>query len=185
MALWELVAVALGLSMDAFAVSIGKGLATEKLDLGRTLTVGLYFGGFQALMPVVGFVAGSRLASLIARYDHWVAFGLLALIGGKMLVGSRDPDGEADASYSAAAMLPLALATSIDALAVGVTFAVLGVGIVPAAALSGAVTFAVSGLGLHLGGFAGTRWRSTAELAGGLVLIALGTKILAEHLGWL
>lgn len=185
MALWELVAIALGLSMDAFAVSVGKGLATDQVTASRTLTVGLYFGGFQALMPLIGFAAGSQLATLISEVDHWVAFGLLTLIGGKMLLESRDPDGGTDPSFGAASMLPLAIATSIDALAVGVTFALLGVAVVPAAALIGAVTFLVSGAGLHLGGIAGRRWRSSAELLGGLVLIAIGARILAEHLGWL
>jgi len=179
---WELFVIAVGLSMDAFAVSIGKGLSVKEAKPRHAAAVGVYFGGFQALMPLVGFLVAARLGSLITRYDHWIAFTLLALIGANMIRESRS-DEEVDDRFDAGAMLPLALATSIDALAVGVSFAFLDVDIVPAVALIGVVTFVVSAAGLKVGNVFGIRHKARAELAGGLILVAMGTKILLEHLG--
>ena len=190
MSVWELIAIAVGLSMDAFAVSVCKGLAIRKLRWNAALTVGLYFGFFQALMPLLGYLLGSRFAGSIARYDHWIAFGLLTVIGGKMIWDSftgDECDGECGtdrgASLRVRAMLPLAVATSIDALAVGVTFAFLKVEILPSIALIGVITLAISMAGVWIGHVFGLRFQSKAELAGGTVLILMGLKILLEHLG--
>ena len=183
MHLWELLIPAVGLSMDAFAVSVCKGLAVEKADARACLTAGIWFGGFQALMPLIGYFLGAQFSSYIASVDHWIAFILLALIGGNMI---RESFGEADAqsaSTSARAMLPLAVATSIDALAVGVTFATLEVAVVPAVCLIGATTFLLSAAGVKIGSIFGARWRVGAEILGGVILILLGFKILLEHLG--
>ncbi len=182
MGYWELLAIAVGLSMDAFAVAVGKGLASGGTKTGKAVLVGLYFGGFQALMPAIGYLLGSQFGSLIVDFDHWIAFGLLALIGAKMIWESRDCEKEADGSCGLRAMLPLAVATSIDALAVGVSLAFLRASIVPAISLIGFVTFVLSFVGYRLGGMFGARRRSQAELVGGLILIAIGVKILAEHL---
>lgn len=183
MSTWELFVIALGLSMDAFAVSIGKGLSVPEAKPSQTAAVGLWFGGFQAGMPVIGYLLGSQLGSLITAYDHWIAFGLLVIIGGKMLWESRAGEERVDPSFSFKAMFPLAVATSIDALAVGVSFAFLKVDIVPAVAFIGITTLAVSIIGLKLGNVFGSRNKSRAELFGGLILIAMGAKILLEHLG--
>ena len=147
------------------------------------VVTGLYFGGFQALMPLAGYLLGSRFQSMIQRVDHWIAFVLLALIGANMV---RESQGEAehlDDSFTPGTMLPLAVATSIDALAVGVTFAFLNVRIIPAAALIGVTTFALSAIGVRLGSVFGARYQARAELAGGIVLILMGVKILLEHTG--
>lgn len=147
------------------------------------VVTGLYFGGFQALMPLAGYLLGSRFQSMIQRVDHWIAFVLLALIGANMV---RESQGEAehlDDSFTPGTMLPLAVATSIDALAVGVTFAFLNVRIIPAAALIGVTTFALSAIGMRLGNVFGARYQARAELAGGIVLILMGVKILLEHTG--
>ena len=147
------------------------------------MIAGLYFGGFQALMPLAGYLLGSRFQSMIQRVDHWIAFVLLALIGANMV---RESQGEAehlDDSFTPGTMLPLAVATSIDALAVGVTFAFLNVRIIPAAALIGVTTFALSAIGMRLGNVFGARYQARAELAGGIVLILMGVKILLEHTG--
>ena len=147
------------------------------------VVTGLYFGGFQALMPLAGYLLGSRFQSMIQRVDHWIAFVLLALIGANMV---RESQGEAehlDDSFTPGTMLPLAVATSIDALAVGVTFAFLNVRIIPAAALIGVTTFALSAIGVRLGSVFGARYPARAELAGGIVLILMGVKILLEHTG--
>lgn len=183
MGTWELVVIAVGLSMDAFAVSIGKGLCVADAKPRHAATVGLYFGGFQAVMPLIGYALGARFGDLITSYDHWIAFGLLALIGGKMILESRRTDDVANGSFEPAAMFPLAVATSIDALAVGVSFAFLGVDIVPAVVLIGVITFVASAIGLKVGNVFGSRQKSGAELFGGIVLIAIGLKILLEHLG--
>ncbi|MBR3391340.1 MAG: manganese efflux pump [Firmicutes bacterium] len=179
----ELFLLAVGLAMDAFAVSVCKGLALPRIDMKKALAAGLWFGGFQALMPLLGFLLGSRFASYIADFDHWIAFVLLALIGGNMIRESFGDEEEADASFGLRAMLPLALATSIDALAVGLTFAFLSVRILPAVTLIGVVTLVISTAGVKLGNLFGARFRGKAEFAGGLILILLGVKILLEHLG--
>ena len=183
MKVWELFVIAVGLSMDAFAVSICKGLSTKDVRREHMVVTGLYFGGFQALMPLAGYLLGSRFQSMIQRVDHWIAFVLLALIGANM---ARESQGEAehlDDSFTPGTMLPLAVATSIDALAVGVTFAFLNVRIIPAAALIGVTTFALSAIGMRLGNVFGARYQARAELAGGIVLILMGVKILLEHTG--
>lgn len=183
MKVWELFVIAVGLSMDAFAVSICKGLSTKDVRREHMVVTGLYFGGFQALMPLAGYLLGSRFQSMIQRVDHWIAFVLLALIGANMV---RESQGEAehlDDSFTPGTMLPLAVATSIDALAVGVTFAFLNVRIIPAAALIGVTTFALSAIGMRLGNVFGARYQARAELAGGIVLILMGVKIILEHTG--
>ena len=178
----ELIALSIALAMDAFAVSICKGLSVRELKPKHGLIAGAYFGGFQALMPLIGWLLGRQFEVLIKSVDHWIAFGLLALIGANMI---RESFGEADeqsASFSFKAMLPLAIATSIDALAVGVTFAFLEVNIVLAISLIGVITFAISAAGVKIGNVFGTRFKSKAEFAGGVILILLGIKILVEHL---
>ena len=183
MRLWELLVLAVGLSMDAFAVSVCKGLALRRVTAKECLTAGVWFGAFQALMPLLGFFLGATFADKITAVDHWIAFVLLGLIGANMI---RESFGEAEGVSSAmtpGAMLPLAVATSIDALAVGVTFALLTIKIIPAVATIGVITCALSAAGVKLGSVFGARWRSRAELAGGVILILLGTKILLEHLG--
>ncbi|MDO5142177.1 MAG: manganese efflux pump MntP family protein [Eubacteriales bacterium] len=184
MGLVELLLIGVGLSMDACAVSICKGLSVRTLRLRHALLAGLYFGGFQMLMPLLGFALGVRFQGLITSVDHWIAFVLLALIGGNMIRESRagETDDLSD-SFAPATMLPLAVATSIDALAVGVTFAFLQVSIVPAVSLIGVTTFVLSAIGIKVGHVFGVRYKARAELFGGVVLIALGSKILLEHLG--
>lgn len=190
MSLWELCAVAVGLAMDAFAVSVCKGLSIRRLRLGAALIVGLYFGIFQAGMPLLGYLLGARFAGSIGLYDHWIAFVLLTAIGGKMIWDSFTGDEcqgqcgtQRGASLKFRVMLPLAVATSIDALAVGVTFAFLNVRIVPAVLLIGGITLGISLAGVGIGHVFGLRFQSKAELAGGLVLVLMGVKILLEHLG--
>lgn len=184
MGLLELFVIAVGLSMDAFAVSICKGLSVRELKPKHALTVGVYFGGFQMLMPLIGFALGVRFQSFITSIDHWIAFVLLGLIGANMIRESRKQDEEnLSDSFSFGAMLPLAVATSIDALAVGVTFAFLQVSILPAVCFIGATTFILSCIGIRIGHVFGLKYKSRAELFGGAVLILMGTKILLEHLG--
>ena len=183
MRVWELFVIAVGLSMDAFAVSICKGLAAKNVRREQPVIAGLYFGGFQALMPLAGYLLGSRFQSMIQRVDHWIAFALLVLIGANMVRESRGEAEHLDDSFTPGTMLPLAVATSIDALAVGVTFAFLNVRIIPAAALIGVTTFALSAIGMRLGNVFGARYQARAELAGGIVLILMGVKILLEHTG--
>lgn len=179
----ELLVLALGLSMDAFAVSICKGLSVPKLQAKHCLICGVYFGGFQALMPLIGWTLGIRFQSMITNIDHWIAFVLLAVIGANMIKESFSKEEECpDASFGFKTMLTLAVATSIDALAVGVTFAFLDVSIVPAVLLIGATTFVCSAVGVKIGNVFGNRFQSKAEFLGGLVLIAIGLKILIEHL---
>ena len=179
----ELFIIALGLSMDAFAVSVCKGLSVKKLSLRHTLIAGAYFGGFQALMPLLGYFLGVQFESLIQSVDHWVAFALLSVIGMNMIRESRGDPEELDASFAFKAMLPLAIATSIDALAVGITFAFLQVDILVAVCLIGATTFILSALGVKIGHVFGAKYKAKAQLAGGIVLIVMGLKILLEHLG--
>ncbi len=182
MSLWELFLIAVGLSMDAFAVSVCKGLSVRKMKLKHALLCGLYFGGFQALMPLLGYLLGTQFQGLIERIDHWIAFVLLGLIGFNMIREAKEDDDLND-SFAFRTMLPLALATSIDALAVGATFAFLKVDILPAVCLIGATTFVLSAIGVKIGNVFGTKYKSCAELAGGVILIFLGIKILLEHLG--
>ena len=183
MGIIELIILAAGLAMDAFAVSVCKGLSVKKIKPRHLVTAGAYFGGFQALMPLVGWLLGRQFESLIKSIDHWIAFVLLALIGANMIREALGKDDEeVNDSFSPRAMLPPAVATSIDALAVGVTFAFLEVDILPAVLLIGVITFAFSAAGIKIGNVFGIRFKSKAELAGGLVLIALGIKILIEHL---
>ena len=178
----ELFILAVGLSMDAFAVSICKGLSVQRLRPRHALICGAYFGGFQALMPLIGWLLGRQFEELIKSIDHWIAFGLLVLIGANMIRESFGKDEEVNDSFSFKTMLPLAIATSIDALAVGVTFAFLEVQIVPAILLIGVTTFAISAAGVKIGNVFGAKYKSKAELAGGIILILLGIKILIEHL---
>lgn len=184
MSIWELFLIAVGLSMDAFAVSVCKGLSAGRVRVSHALTAGIWFGGFQALMPFLGWLLGSRFQSFITSVDHWIAFLLLGLIGANMVRESRSQEEEeVGASFAPKAMLPLAVATSIDALTVGITFAFLQVNIYWAIALIGVTTFVLSAIGVKAGGIVGERGKSRAELAGGIVLILMGCKILVEHLG--
>lgn len=183
MSLFELFLIAVGLSMDAFAVSICKGLSVKKLEVKHALLVGLYFGGFQALMPLIGWLLGYRFEHLISSVDHWIAFFLLLVIGGNMIKESRGEAEKLSDDFAFRAMLLLAVATSIDALAVGISFAFLSVDILPAASLIGATTFLLSAAGCYIGRAFGAKYKSRAELAGGMILILIGTKILLEHLG--
>ncbi|WP_399552657.1 manganese efflux pump MntP family protein [uncultured Ruminococcus sp.] len=179
----ELFVIAVGLSMDAFAVSICKGLSVRRLKPRHNLICGLYFGGFQALMPVIGWLLGRQFESLIKSIDHWIAFALLVLIGANMIREAvKNEEENLNDSFSPKTMLPLAVATSIDALAVGVTFAFLDVSIVPAVSMIGATTFILSAVGVKIGNVFGAKYKSKAELVGGIVLIAMGVKILIEHL---
>jgi len=182
MRLYELFIIAVSLSMDAFAVSICKGLSIDHPRLKHCLICGGWFGGFQALMPLIGWLLGVRFQRMIVSIDHWIAFVLLVLIGFNMARESQGGEAEElDCSFSARAMLPLAVATSIDALAVGVTFAFLRVDIIPAVAFIGATTFLLSAAGVKVGSVFGDRFKSKAELAGGLILMGMGIKILLEH----
>jgi len=197
--------LAIGLSMDAFSVAICAGLTMPRFDARRAFGIGLYFGGFQAGMPVVGYFAATLFSEYIVGFDHWVAFGLLALIGGKMIYDSRQPTGCPDRacradgcpdrecpegqrpdsnqySLSPRQMLPLAVATSIDALAVGVSFAFLQVDLVPAVSLICITTMLLSMVGVKIGQIFGSRYHSRAQLAGGVILVLIGLRILLEHL---
>lgn len=184
MSIFELFLLAVGLSMDAFAVSICKGLSVKELKPKHALLAGIYFGGFQALMPVIGYFAGSYFADIISSYDHWVVFVLLLLIGGNMIKESFEKEEEdLNDSFGFQTMLLLAIATSIDALAVGVSFAFLKVNILYAASFIGVITFILSALGIKIGNIFGSRYKSKAELAGGIILVLIGLKVLLEHLG--
>lgn len=186
MGLIELFLIAVGLSMDAFAVSVCKGLAMPKCTFKKAAIVGLWFGGFQALMPAIGYILGAQFQEAIASIDHWIAFVLLALIGGNMIREALDNDEEeADASLDVKTMFLLAVATSIDALAIGITFAFLKVNIIPAVCFIGIVTFIISFAGVKIGNVFGARYKNKAEIVGGVILILLGLKILLEHLGFL
>lgn len=184
MNLWELLLIAVGLSMDAFAVSVCKGLATKEVKAKHFLLVGIWFGGFQALMPALGYLLGSAFQQYITTLDHWIAFILLGLIGGNMIRESfSKEEDQANDSFSFRIMLLMAIATSIDALAVGITFALLpDVNIITAVSFIGIITFVLSGIGLKIGNVFGARYKSKAELAGGLILVLMGIKILLEHL---
>ena len=179
----ELLLIAVGLSMDAFAVSVCKGLSVKKVGVKHAALAGLYFGGFQFLMPVIGYLLGFRFESVIESIDHWVAFVLLAFIGGNMIKESLGKAEELNDDFGVKTMLLMAIATSIDALAVGITFAFLEVQILPAAGLIGVTTFLLSFVGIYIGNAFGTRYKSKAELAGGIILVVIGVKILLQHLG--
>ena len=176
--------IAVGLSMDAFAVSICKGLAMKKISLKKAGIVGLWFGGFQALMPAIGYLLGSQFESYITAIDHWIAFALLSLIGLSMIKEALGKEEEcSNDSLDVKTMFILAVATSIDALAVGVTFAFLQVHIIPAVSFIGITTLVLSMIGVKVGNVFGVKYKSKAELAGGIILICMGVKILLEHLG--
>lgn len=185
----ELLIIAIGLSMDAFAVSIGKGLSLKKIKLSHALKVGLWFGGFQALMPLIGYLLGSTFAEIVSTFDHWVAFVLLSLIGGNMIKESLENDSDNDCDcnkkdkngFGLTTMFTLAVATSIDALAIGVTFAFFKVAILPAIITIGITTLVFSVAGLKIGNIFGCKYKSHAELFGGVILILIGLKILIEH----
>ena len=182
----ELFLIGVSLAMDAFAVSVGKGLSVKRVQPRHALSAGLWFGGFQALMPIIGYFLGCSLAHIVERVDHWVAFGLLALIGLNMIreTISGDDEGQ-DADFGFRKMFVMAVATSIDALTVGVSMAFLNVDIWIAATVIGVVTFALSAVGVSLGNRFGAKVGSRAGVLGGAVLIALGIKILIEHLGFI
>ena len=184
MGLLELFILAVGLSMDAFAVSVCKGLAMPKITVKKAAVVGIWFGGFQALMPALGYLLGSQFKDSITAIDHWIAFILLGIIGGNMIreACSGECENEND-SLDIKTMFLLAVATSIDALAVGITFAFLKVNIAAAVSFIGVTTFVISAAGVKIGNIFGTKYKSKAELAGGIILILLGLKILLEHLG--
>lgn len=183
----ELFLLAIGLSMDAFAVSICKGLSMKKATLKAGAVCGLWFGGFQALMPLAGFFLGAMFAGKIESFDHWIAFGLLAIIGINMLkeaFGKCSDCENHDADLSAKTMFVMAVATSIDAMAVGISLAMVGnVNIWYAITLIGAITFVMSAIGVKIGNVFGSRFEKKAQIAGGVILILLGAKILLEHLG--
>jgi putative Mn2+ efflux pump MntP len=182
MGLMELILTATGLSMDAFAVSICKGLALRKMEWSRALLCGIWFGVFQGLMPLIGFFAGSDFAKAVSGVDHWIVFIVLSLIGGNMMREALGKDEDVDPSFGIAGMFLLAVATSIDALAVGVSFAFLKMNIWTSAITIGCITFFISTAGVKIGNAFGTRYKSKAELAGGTILIFIGLKILIEHL---
>ena len=185
MSIWELFVIAVGLSMDAFAVSVCKGLSAGRVRLGHALTAGIWFGGFQALMPFLGWLLGSRFQSFISNVDHWIAFLLLGLIGTSMIreaLGGGEEEKQND-DFSFRVMLSLAVATSIDALAVGVSFAFLQTPILKAVAVIGLTTFCFGVAGVKIGHLFGAKYETKAELVGGVILILIGSKILLEHLG--
>ena len=185
MGLMELFLIAVGLSMDAFAVSVCKGLGMKRLDLRRAGIIALFFGGFQAGMPLIGWFLGSQFEQYIVSIDHWIAFALLGYLGGKMIWDAFHDDDECECcdNFSIRELFVMAVATSIDALAVGITFAFLRVTIGPAVAFIGIVTFTLSFLGVWVGFKFGSRFKSKATLAGGLILCFMGIRILLEHLG--
>ncbi len=185
----ELLLMGVGLAMDAFAVSICKGLGMTKLNKKQAVVIGLYFGGFQALMPFVGWALGIQFKQYITSVDHWIAFVLLGFIGGKMIVeaikewNSEEEVAVEDKPIDHKEMVILAIATSIDALAVGITFAFLNTPIVEAITIIGITTFIISVIGVAVGNFFGSKYKSKAEFVGGLILVLLGLRILVEHLG--
>ena len=185
MGLVEIILIAVSLAMDAFAVSICKGLSMKKMDWKKAIIIALYFGLFQGGMPLIGYLLGVGFEESIKFIDHWIAFGLLAFIGGNMIKEalSKNEDDEVDDKVDFKTMIVLAIATSIDALAIGVTFAFLNVNIILAVSLIAAITFVISCIGVKLGNVFGDKYEKKAELAGGIVLILIGLKILLEHLG--
>lgn len=183
MSIWEVFLVAVGLSMDAFAVAVCKGLKMPKINPKQTALIALFFGGFQALMPLIGYLLGTQFEQYIVRIDHWITFVLLGFIGGKMIYESFKKDEEEDDKpFNVKELFVLAIATSIDALAVGITFAFLDVNIVISVSLIGVITFILSAIGVFIGHKFGEKYKSKAEFAGGLILVLIGLKILLEHL---
>lgn len=183
MSTFELFVLAVGLSMDAFAVAICKGLSVKKLSPRHAVITGLYFGGFQAGMPLIGYFLGRYFKDFIVSVDHWIAFVLLGIIGLNMIKESRECAEQLNDSFDFKTMFPLAVATSIDALAVGVTLALMSVNIFSAVGFIGVITFAFSCVGVCIGRVFGAKFKSKAEVFGGVVLIVMGVKILLEHLG--
>lgn len=184
MSFWEVLIIALGLSMDALAVSIGKGLATPHYRVRNSIICGLWFGGFQMLMPIIGCLLGIYFSTYIEAFDHWIAFVMLALIGSNMIRSARRGGEDCmDCSYAPIRMLPMAIATAIDALAVGVTLAFLGVNIWMAAPIIGVTTFVLSMIGVRVGAVFGEKYAGRAEFVGGALLILMGLHILLEHTG--
>lgn len=181
MGIITLIGIAIGVSMDAFAIAICKGLSVEKLKLKHLLSAGIWFGGGQAIMPLVGYLTGKRFSTLVESFDHWISFGLLVLIGVNMIIESRGEIEQHCASFSPKVMLPLTIAGSIDALAVGVEFAFEKVDVIPAITLIGITTFLFSALGVKIGNRFGAKYKSKAELTGGIILILMGTIILLEN----
>ena len=185
MSILSIILIAVGLSMDAFAVSVCKGLKMKTIDYGRTLLIGLFFGGFQAIMPLIGWLVGFKFQRHIESFDHWIAFLLLAFIGGKMIYESFKPDeDDSPDTLNISELFILAIATSIDALAVGIAFAMLkDINIFFSVAVIGLITFILSVIGVLAGNKFGAVYKNKAELAGGIILVILGLKILLEHLG--
>ena len=179
----EIILIGVGLGMDAFAVAVCKGLSMKKMSWRKAIIIGFYFGAFQALMPVIGYFLGDRFEEVISSFDHWIAFLLLSAIGLKMIIESlRVKKEESNEQVDFKTMLPLALATSIDALAVGITFVFLKIDILLAMIVIGVTTFLLSLSGVKIGNTFGDRHRKKAEIFGGIVLILIGFKILVEHL---
>lgn len=187
MGIVELLLIGIGLSMDAFAVAICKGLNMRKVNKVHCFMIALFFGGFQAIMPLIGWTLGNQFEQYITAIDHWIAFVLLAVIGGKMAIEALKEEEEVckidDGSLDIKELFILAVATSIDALAVGITFAFLQVNIIPAITIIGCTTFLLSALGVFIGNMFGCKYKSKAELAGGIILVLIGLKILLEHIG--
>lgn len=184
MGIFEIVLIGLGLAMDAFAVSICKGLSMKKMNWKNAIIIALYFGIFQALMPIIGYWLGTTFSSLVENVDHWIAFILLVIIGGNMIKDSFDDECEKrNEKIDFKTMIILAIATSIDALAVGVTFAFFKTNIVLAVSIIGIITFILSLIGVKIGNHFGDKFQNKAELTGGIILIIMGIKILLEHLG--
>lgn len=187
----EFLLLGAGLAMDAFAVSICKGLAMRKVNKKQAVIIALFFGGFQAIMPVIGWLLCKGFQTYIEAFDHWIAFALLAFIGVKMIIETlREKEDdvvieEMDPPLDMKEMLMLAIATSIDALAVGISLAALDRPIVESASIIGAVTFVISIIGVYIGNFFGNRYKKRAELTGGIILVLIGVKILCEHMGWI
>lgn len=183
MGIIELLLLSVGLGIDAFAISVCKGISMKKMNWKKAIIIGLYFGGFQALMPVIGYFLGSAFESLITNIDHWIAFILLGIIGGKMIKDFfADESDNCNDDVSFKTMFVLAVATSIDALAIGITFAFLKVNLILAVALIGVITFILAVIGTKIGNRFGDKYQNKAELVGGIILVLLGIKILLEHL---
>lgn len=182
MSIIELLILSIALAMDAFAVSICKGLSLKEIKVKHLILVGSWFGGFQALMPVLGYFCGSKFADKVDKYDHWIAFIILALIGASMIKESGDDEEEVNSNMDVKTMFFLAVATSIDALTVGITFAFLDVNIVMAVLFIGVITFVISAMGVKIGSIFGDKYKSKAEIAGGVVLILIGLKTLLTGL---
>ena len=179
----EIILIGIGLAMDAFAVSVCKGLSMQKMSIKKALIIALYFGGFQALMPVIGYFIGSTFSGFVEKVDHWIAFGLLAIIGINMIVEAfKKEDDKLNDKVDVKTMLALAVATSIDALAVGITFAMLDNNIFIDATIIGLVTFIISFAGVKIGNVFGDKWGNKAEFVGGCILIIIGLKIILEHM---